>query len=254
MRTSAVQRLLPPALLHLRRAGEPGLQKPGRVLALATIVFVATAVTACPRDPRHDADPSMGGVADSATAPADATGFPSAASLPPIRAADPPEITAAPDPLLVATPAELAALSAVLDIPVAGVQPSQLRDTFTEARGDRVHEALDILAPRGTPVLSATDGRLLRMFDSSSGGLMVYATDASERFILLYGHLDSYADGLSDGMPLTRGQVIGYVGTTGNAPPEVPHLHFGILRGQPSASWSTGVAVNPYALLVPGRR
>jgi peptidoglycan LD-endopeptidase LytH len=153
-----------------------------------------------------------------------------------------------------AEPDELAALRAVLIVPVAGVERWELHDTFTQGRGDdeRAHEAIDILAPRGTPVLSATDGRLLRLFDSEAGGLMVYATDASERFILLYGHLDGYAAGLRDGMPLARGQVIGYVGTTGNAPPETPHLHFGILRGDPAVSWSGGVAVNPYPLLMAG--
>jgi peptidoglycan LD-endopeptidase LytH len=149
---------------------------------------------------------------------------------------------------------ELAALRAALIVPVAGVERWELHDTFTQGRGDgeRAHEAIDIPAPRGTAVLSATDGRLLRMFESEAGGLMVYATDASERFILLYGHLDGYASGLRDGMPLARGQVIGYVGTTGNAPPETPHLHFGILRGDPAVSWWGGVAVNPYPLLVAG--
>jgi peptidoglycan LD-endopeptidase LytH len=153
-----------------------------------------------------------------------------------------------------AEPEELAALRAVLIVPVAGVERWELHDTFTQARGDgeRAHEAIDIPAPRGTPVLSATDGRLLRVFESKAGGLMVYATDASERFILLYGHLDGYASGLRDGMPLSRGQVIGYVGTTGNAPPETPHVHFGILRGDPAVSWWGGAAVNPYPLLVAG--
>ena len=152
-----------------------------------------------------------------------------------------------------ASPVELARLSAALDVPVQGVAREQLRDTYADARGERVHEALDIPAPRGTPVLSATDGRLLKLFDSRPGGLMVYATDPSERFILLYGHLDAYAAGLEDGMPLTRGQVIGYVGTTGNAPPDTPHLHFGILRGDPDVSWWEGDPVNPYPLLVRGR-
>jgi murein DD-endopeptidase MepM/ murein hydrolase activator NlpD len=155
------------------------------------------------------------------------------------------------DTLPRAMPGDLAVLDATLVIPVQGVRAAELRDTFTESRGDgRVHDAIDILAPRGTPVLSVTGGRLLRMFNSRPGGLMVYATDASERFILLYGHLDRYADGLRDGMRLERGQVIGYVGTTGNAPPDTPHLHFGILRGDPSVSWSKGTAVNPYPLLV----
>jgi peptidoglycan LD-endopeptidase LytH len=164
-----------------------------------------------------------------------------------------PDVTA-PDRAPAAGPDELASLRAVLIVPVAGVERWELHDTFTQGRGDgeRAHEAIDILAPRGTPVLSATDGRLLRMFESEAGGLMVYATDASERFILLYGHLDGYASGLRDGMPLVRGKVIGYVGTTGNAPPETPHLHFGILRGDPAVSWWGGVAVNPYPLLMGG--
>jgi peptidoglycan LD-endopeptidase LytH len=146
---------------------------------------------------------------------------------------------------------ELAALGAMLVVPVAGVKPSQLRDTYAEARGSRVHEAMDILAPRGTPVVSAVDGRLLKLFDSRAGGLMVYATDPSGHFILLYGHLDRYEPGLVNGMPLKKGQVIGYVGTSGNAPPATPHLHFGILRGEPSVSWSKGSPVNPYLLYMP---
>ncbi|HSK19667.1 MAG TPA: M23 family metallopeptidase [Longimicrobiales bacterium] len=148
-----------------------------------------------------------------------------------------------------ALPSELAQLGARLAVPVAGVSRSDLRDTYAQARGERVHEAIDILAPRGTPVLSASDGRVLRLFNSKPGGLMVYATDRSERFILLYGHLDGYAEGMRDGMSLRQGQVIGYVGTTGNAAPDTPHLHFAILRGQPAVAWSVGVPVNPYPLL-----
>jgi murein DD-endopeptidase MepM/ murein hydrolase activator NlpD len=154
--------------------------------------------------------------------------------------------------VLRATTAELAALSKTLRIPVQGVTPAQLHDTYSESRGTRVHEAIDILAPRRTPVLSATKGRLLKLFNSKPGGLMIYATDETEHFILLYGHLDGYAPGMTNGMKLERGQVIGYVGTTGNAPPGTPHLHFGILRGRPSASWSKGEAVNPYPLLMSG--
>ena len=150
-----------------------------------------------------------------------------------------------------ATMDEPGTLSDELIIPVQGVGYADLVDTYTESRGARVHEAIDILAPRGTPVVSAVDGTLLKLFNSKAGGLMVYATDVSERYILLYGHLDSYAAGLSNGMQLKRGQVIGYVGTTGNAPPGTPHLHFGILRGQPRVSWSVGEPLNPYPLFVP---
>jgi murein DD-endopeptidase MepM/ murein hydrolase activator NlpD len=152
------------------------------------------------------------------------------------------------------TERDLAALAAGLVVPVTGVARSALRDSYTEARGaggERAHEAIDIMAARGTPVLAATDGRLLKLFNSRPGGLMIYTTDASERFILFYGHLDGYAAGLTDGMRLTRGQVIGYVGTTGNAAPDAPHLHFGILRGNPAVSWSEGTPVNPYPLLAP---
>jgi murein DD-endopeptidase MepM/ murein hydrolase activator NlpD len=177
------------------------------------------------------------------------------------RAAAPAGVTA-PPPVIVSpstsyprapvTESDLATLAAALVVPVAGIARSQLRDSYTEARGaagTRVHEAIDIMAARGTPVLAAADGRLLKLFNSKPGGLMIYTTDASERFILFYGHLDGYANGLADGMRLTRGQVIGYVGTTGNAPPGTPHLHFGILRGNPSVSWSAGTPVNPYVLL-----
>ena len=188
-----------------------------------------------PQSPRPDTVPH-------ASSPAPAPGTAAPASSPPGTA-------------ISASSAELAALRRTLIVPVQGVAKGQLRDTYAEARGGaeatRAHEALDILAPRGTPVLSAADGKLMRLFDSWTGGLMVYAADPSDRFILLYGHLERYAPGLRDGMPLKQGQVIGYVGTTGNAPLGTPHLHFGILRGKPSANWSRGTPVNPYTLLVP---
>lgn len=152
---------------------------------------------------------------------------------------------------ITATASELAELRRQLDVPVQGLARTKLRDTYAEARGTRVHEALDILAPRGTPVVAATDGKLLKLFNSKSGGLMVYASDAADRFVLLYGHLDRYADGVREGMPLKRGQVIGYVGSTGNAPIGTPHLHFGIHRGRPSQSWWRGTPVNPFTLLAP---
>jgi peptidoglycan LD-endopeptidase LytH len=146
---------------------------------------------------------------------------------------------------------EFANLRRALVVPVAGIERSQLRDSYTEARGDRIHQAMDVLAPRGTPVLSAAEGTVLKLFDSTPGGLMIYAIDPSGRFILLYGHLDRYADGLVDGMPLARGQVIGYVGTTGNAAVGTPHLHFEILRANAAVEWWHGVPLNPYTLLVP---
>ena len=146
---------------------------------------------------------------------------------------------------------DLDALSAELIIPVPGVKASELRDTFHEPRGGgtRIHEALDILAPRGTPVLSASAGRVLKLHNSKDGGLMVYAADASDRFVLLYAHLDHYADGMQDGLPLRQGEVIGYVGTTGNAPPNTPHLHFAIAHPTDVKLWWTGEAIDPRPLL-----
>jgi murein DD-endopeptidase MepM/ murein hydrolase activator NlpD len=150
----------------------------------------------------------------------------------------------------VATPDELAALSAGLVVPVAGIRVDALPDNFHEMRGSRPHDALDILAPRGTPVLSAADGRLLALHDSQRGGLMVYASDPSGRFVLLYGHLDAYAPGLAEGMALVRGQPLGTVGTSGNAAPGTPHLHFGIARVSDTREWWRGVAVDPRPLLL----
>ena len=161
------------------------------------------------------------------------------------------ELPGAASAATAATPDELSALAASLVVPVAGVTPEELRSSFDEPRGDgtRRHNALDIPAPRGTPVISATAGRVLRLYTSKAGGLMIYAADATERFILMYGHLDRYAPGLRDGMRLERGQTIGYVGTTGNAPPGVPHLHFAIARSNDVRRWSKGTPVDPAPLL-----
>jgi peptidoglycan LD-endopeptidase LytH len=146
---------------------------------------------------------------------------------------------------------DLVVLRHEMMIPVSGVPVTALHDTYDEKRGDgtRAHEALDILAPRGTPVLSATNGRVLKLFNSKAGGLMVYAADSTEHFILMYGHLDAYQPGLGDGQKLVRGQKLGIVGTTGNAPANTPHLHFAIARSANVSEWWKGVPVDPYPLL-----
>lgn len=146
---------------------------------------------------------------------------------------------------------DLVVLRHEMMIPLSGVTAAALHDTYNELRGGgtRPHEALDILAPRGTPVLSATRGRVLKLFDSKAGGLMVYAADSTNHFILMYGHLDAYQPGLAEGQPLVRGQKIGIVGTTGNAPANTPHLHFAIARSANVNEWWKGVPVNPYPLL-----
>jgi murein DD-endopeptidase MepM/ murein hydrolase activator NlpD len=157
-------------------------------------------------------------------------------------------------PVVIATPAELSALRPRMTVPVRGVAASTLRDEFELARGGgaRRHEALDIMAPRGTPVVAATDGALVKLFDSKQGGLTIYQADATKRFVLLYGHLDRYETGLQDGAAVKQGQVIGYVGSTGNADPAGPHLHFAVARSaDPARWWSNGTPVNPFLLLKP---
>ncbi|MDQ2665343.1 MAG: M23 family metallopeptidase [Gemmatimonadota bacterium] len=147
---------------------------------------------------------------------------------------------------------ETSVLRRELGVPVAGIAAKSLHDTFNELRGGtRPHEALDIMAARGTPVLSAANGRVLKLFNSKPGGLMVYAVDSTGRYILKYGHLDAYAPGLVDGQPLMRGQQIGIVGTTGNAAGGAPHLHFAMARAGDLKKWWLGAAVNPFPFLTP---
>ena len=134
-------------------------------------------------------------------------------------------------------------------VPVQGVSAENLRDNFDEKRGLRAHEALDIMAPRGTPVLATAEGRVAKLFRSAFGGITVYQYDPDEKYVYYYAHLDRYADGLKEGMPLARGQVLGYVGSTGNAPANAPHLHFTIFRLGPDHRWWKGTAVNPYPFL-----
>ena len=131
-------------------------------------------------------------------------------------------------------------------LPVPGVDSKSLKDTFFQKRGtQRVHRALDIVAPRNTPVLSADSGTIIKLFTSKAGGLTVYAADASRRFIYYYAHLERYRPGLQEGMKLARGDTIGYVGTSGNAPPNYPHLHFAIMRSYNVEKWSRGLPINP---------
>ncbi|MFY9820735.1 MAG: M23 family metallopeptidase, partial [Thermoanaerobaculia bacterium] len=139
-------------------------------------------------------------------------------------------------------------------IPVQGVQPQALQDTFDDARGaGRVHDAIDILAPRNTPVLAVEAGRIVKLFTSDKGGLTIYEFDPTNTYCYYYAHLERYAPGLAEGNQVTRGQVIGYVGTSGNAPPNTPHLHFAITRLLPEKNWWQGDAINPYPILRRGR-
>ena len=136
-----------------------------------------------------------------------------------------------------------------LEVPVQGVDRDQLRDSFDDRRGIRRHEAIDIMAPRGTLVRSVEDGRVAKLFESVAGGLTVYIFDPAEMFTYYYAHLDRYADGLEEGESVRRGEVIGYVGSTGNASDDAPHLHFAIFQLGPERRWWQGKPINPYLVI-----
>ncbi|MDQ2666973.1 MAG: DUF2214 family protein [Gemmatimonadota bacterium] len=159
--------------------------------------------------------------------------------------------TLAPSGVETVTADDIALLEREIAPPLDGLNLAALHSNFDERRGGgtRQHEALDLMAPRRTPVKSAATGRVLRLFTSRAGGLMIYAADSSERFICLYAHLDGYASGLRDGARVTRGQVIGYVGSTGNASANAPHLHFAIARSADVKQWSKGKPIDPLPIL-----
>jgi murein DD-endopeptidase MepM/ murein hydrolase activator NlpD len=140
-----------------------------------------------------------------------------------------------------------------LMVPVAGTRPDRLQDSFTGRRGDsgeREHQAIDILAPKGTPVLAAVDGEILRVTSNTLGGKTIYATDRARRFVFYYAHLDRYAERARVGARVAQGTVIGYVGNTGDARKTAPHLHFQVMRMISSRQWWEGPPVNPYGTFV----
>jgi murein DD-endopeptidase MepM/ murein hydrolase activator NlpD len=136
-----------------------------------------------------------------------------------------------------------------ITIPVQGVQPSQLKSTFNEGRAGHLHHAIDILAPRGTPVVAAVDGVVRKLFVSRAGGITLYEYDRAGERSYYYAHLDGYAPDIREGLAVHRGDVLGYVGTTGNAPPGTPHLHFAIEILPPTKEWWKGEPIDPYPLL-----
>ncbi|MDQ3171110.1 MAG: M23 family metallopeptidase [Acidobacteriota bacterium] len=137
-----------------------------------------------------------------------------------------------------------------LTVPVESIARSQLVQTFKDPRsGSRVHEAIDILAPRNTPVLAVEDGTVARLFSSRAGGITLYQYDPSGKYVYYYAHLERYGDGLKEGGNIRRGQVLGYVGTSGNAPPNTPHLHFAIFELTGAKRWWEGAPIDPYLVL-----
>lgn len=139
-----------------------------------------------------------------------------------------------------------------LAFPVPSVASSRLDDSFAAPRGGgRRHNAIDILAPKGSPVLSVEDGRVLRLTRNANGGISLYAANLDEQFVYYYAHLDGYHPDIYAGRPLMRGDTIGYVGTTGNAPKDTPHLHFQVMRMPADRKFWNGEPINPYPLLRP---
>lgn len=131
-------------------------------------------------------------------------------------------------------------------IPVRGLTKDDLASSFHQQRNGREHEAMDILAPRGTDVLAVEDGHVAKLFVSDRGGLTIYQFDPSDLFVYYYAHLERYAPGLQEGQAVRRGDVIGYVGTSGNAPKETPHLHFAIVKLGPDRRWWEGTPLDPF--------
>ena len=143
-------------------------------------------------------------------------------------------------------------MASELVIPVLNVRPNELSDTFTDSRGggERLHEAIDIMAPTGTSVIAAGPGEVEKLFRSDAGGMTIYVRSPNGRTIHYYAHLDEYAKGLKEGQKVRRGQRLGTVGYSGNASPDAPHLHFAILQTTPDSEWwEPANAVNPYPLL-----
>lgn len=134
-----------------------------------------------------------------------------------------------------------------LRMPVAGVSPKTLEGGFYDAREGHPHEAVDIMAPRNTPVQAVQDGTIAKLFWSKGGGgNTIYEFDPTVTYAYYYAHLERYAEGLREGQRVTEGQVIGYVGTSGNAPPNAPHLHFAVFALTPAHHWWQGKAIDPY--------
>jgi murein DD-endopeptidase MepM/ murein hydrolase activator NlpD len=156
------------------------------------------------------------------------------------RAAEPAVATIGADPVAVLRRHDL-------KLPIDDAEVDDWKGHFAQRRGaERVHEAVDILAPRHTPVVAVEDGTIARLFNSKAGGITIYQFDPTEQFCYYYAHLQRYAPGLRDGQRVSKGEVIGYVGTTGNAPPNTPHLHFAIFQLTDQKRWWEGRPIDPY--------
>ncbi len=215
----------------------------GFLLGALSVLLIVWATL---REPAHDGAPAPETAPPATAAPAAPVAPKTQAALPPLAGHH------GPEPVSVPPPAELTQRDLLL--PVQGVEHEALSDNFHDLRGDRTHEALDIMAPRGTPVLAVDDGKIAKIFNSERGGLTIYQFDPAGTYTYYYAHLDRYAPGLKEGAAVRRGQVLGYVGSTGNAGEDSPHLHFAIFRMGPEKRWWEGTPINPFPLFRPGAR
>jgi peptidoglycan LD-endopeptidase LytH len=246
----------------MRRDKKPGsLKVPlaglgGFILGAATVllvVYLYGQLSGRPQEPRTiSPPPPMAAPSPSSVAPPTPGAVPPRLPGPGASNTTPPVTEVSPALPAAPPPADLAGRN--LLVPVQGVTKQSLQDTFKDARSQgRVHDAIDILAPRNTPVLAVESGRIVKLFTSDKGGLTIYQFDPTNTYSYYYAHLERYAPGLAEGNQVTRGQVIGYVGTSGNAPPDTPHLHFAITLLPPEKNWWQGVPINPYPILRQGR-
>ncbi len=222
-----------------------------RVLLVAAALFVPVIALVWALSAKHTPQLVMPIASPTPLRPAsDETAAPVASATPPQGApasafTPPPSASPSPPP-----PSPISALpegvAESLLIPVAGVRAEDLQDTYNDARSEgRTHDAIDIIAPRGTPVLACADGAIVKLFNSIPGGITIYQLGADQKVVYYYAHLERYADNLAEGQVVRRGQVIGYVGDTGNATPGNYHLHFSItLVSDPKRYWD-GANVNP---------
>jgi murein DD-endopeptidase MepM/ murein hydrolase activator NlpD len=218
---------------------------------LAGMLVMAAVVTIFPSGAAIVAEAPVEASSDTA-APAKVEVKPSLKETPP--AVSPPPVSPPAADTIATSPAISAAPFAELrqrqlTLPVEGIKKEDLRDHFNDMRGTRRHEAIDVLAPRNTPVLAVEDGTIAKLFYSEGGGITIYQFDPTETYVYYYAHLERYADDVREGRHVTRGHVIGYVGTTGNAPRNTPHLHFAIFKMGEDKKWWQGTPIDPYSVL-----
>jgi murein DD-endopeptidase MepM/ murein hydrolase activator NlpD len=245
------------------------LESPSGAFRSRDAAPVAEAPSSDASAPRDPAEPATAGdsTATAVLTPAEPNPEVAASTAPAVTAEaapapvepSPPPVAPTPPPTAPPPPAGFGAVSEAdlsslkmkgLIIPVAGINASQLRDCFNDGRSEgRQHQALDIMAPQGAPVLAATDGTVAKLFQSEKGGITLYQLDSSGLYYFYYAHLLRYADGVAEGKQLKRGDVIGYVGDTGNAGAGNFHLHFAISKPSQPGKWSGGEPINPYPLL-----